>query len=463
MANFLKACQEACEPLYKVPGDSSGKSCGVCRYHHPKARHLCSVWDCLPTPGCFPLEKLKEAAVSCTLLESARRLQWQVLWCLQIPSSQSKAPLLCLGLSPYSRMLPIGKTQGSGSELHFIGGGEANIFVDNKPLKKCPATPVASPVVSADTIIPKQECPATPVASPVVSADTIIPKQEPRITSYLPPIELKNLTPHPLKPPPPTPEDPQPQPDLGPPKCLPIRDRSFLLSSPKYSNIINQAQVPLDHKVLQLYKKFKYGNKNSSYKKLSNTAVHPPATHSTIQTKTRGPNLYSGLGTHSAQFAQTICPKDQSGPKSMPEWRKSLYKLISLQGLRSPRATRLAATDHLVKSSDARQLAATIPSLQPGQAATHQRVVQKIQMKDTLEPTPFHFHYVIPKASQHSFVTLNPCGKTMYGRLQFDWMRGSEEDNLLKVSAVKAKICSKSSATLSKRSAQQLASCTISL
>ncbi|XP_044059577.1 uncharacterized protein LOC122879486 isoform X10 [Siniperca chuatsi] len=307
------------------------------------------------------------------------------------------------------------------------------------------------------------ECPATPVASPVVSADTIIPKQEPRITSYLPPIELKNLTPHPLKPPPPTPEDPQPQPDLGPPKCLPIRDRSFLLSSPKYSNIINQAQVPLDHKVLQLYKKFKYGNKNSSYKKLSNTAVHPPATHSTIQTKTRGPNLYSGLGTHSAQFAQTICPKDQSGPKSMPEWRKSLYKLISLQGLRSPRATRLAATDHLVKSSDARQLAATIPSLQPGQAATHQRVVQKIQMKDTLEPTPFHFHYVIPKASQHSFVTLNPCGKTMYGRLQFDWMRGSEEDNLLKVSAVKAKICSKSSATLSKRSAQQLASCTISL
>ncbi|XP_044059575.1 uncharacterized protein LOC122879486 isoform X8 [Siniperca chuatsi] len=402
--------------------------------------------------------------------KSARRLQWQVLWCLQIPSSQSKAPLLCLGLSPYSRMLPIGKTQGSGSELHFIGECPATpvaspvVSADTIiPKQECPATPVASPVVSADTIIPKQECPATPVASPVVSADTIIPKQEPRITSYLPPIELKNLTPHPLKPPPPTPEDPQPQPDLGPPKCLPIRDRSFLLSSPKYSNIINQAQVPLDHKVLQLYKKFKYGNKNSSYKKLSNTAVHPPATHSTIQTKTRGPNLYSGLGTHSAQFAQTICPKDQSGPKSMPEWRKSLYKLISLQGLRSPRATRLAATDHLVKSSDARQLAATIPSLQPGQAATHQRVVQKIQMKDTLEPTPFHFHYVIPKASQHSFVTLNPCGKTMYGRLQFDWMRGSEEDNLLKVSAVKAKICSKSSATLSKRSAQQLASCTISL
>ncbi|XP_044059578.1 myosin tail region-interacting protein MTI1-like isoform X11 [Siniperca chuatsi] len=46
------------------------------------------------------------------------------------------------------------------------------------PKQECPATPVASPVVSADTIIPKQECPATPVASPVVSADTIIPKQE---------------------------------------------------------------------------------------------------------------------------------------------------------------------------------------------------------------------------------------------------------------------------------------------
>lgn len=293
---------------------------------------------------------------------------------------------------------------------------------------------------------------------------------EPRITSYIQPIEPKNLTPHPLKPPSPKPEDPRLQPDLEPPECPPIRDKRFLLSSTKYSNIRDQAQVPLDRKVLQLYKKLKVSKKNLSHLgQLSTTAERSPAskaTRSIVPTNTGGLNLYNEVysptafstsqstiqtqppgiihpecpshplcSDFSAQFAQTILPfKDQRGHKSTPEWRKSLYKLISLQGFRSPRAARLAATDHLVKSSSARQLVATIPSLQPGQAAAHQRVVHKIQMTDTLKPASFHFHHVIPMASQHSFFTLNPCGKTRYGRLQFDWMRGSEEDKLLKVS-----------------------------
>lgn len=296
---------------------------------------------------------------------------------------------------------------------------------------------------------------------------------EPRITSYIPPIEPKNFTPHPLKPPSPNPEDPDLQPDLEHPECPAIRDKRFLLSATKYSNTSEQAQVPLDRKVLQFYKKLKVSNKNLSHLgKLSTTAERSPAskaTHSTVPTNTGGLNLYSGLysppafstsqsniqtqppgiihpgcpshplcSDYPAQFAQTILPfKDQRGHKSMPEWRKTLYKLISLQGFCSPRAASLATTDHQVKSSNARQLAATIPSLQPGQAAAHHRVVQKIQMTDTLKPASFHFHHVIPMASQHNFFTLNPCGKTQYGRLQFDWMRGSEEDKLLRVSAVK--------------------------
>ncbi|XP_045929786.1 apoptotic chromatin condensation inducer in the nucleus-like isoform X2 [Micropterus dolomieu] len=279
-----------------------------------------------------------------------------------------------------------------------------------------------------------------PVESLVVSADTIIPKQGPRVTSYIPSVEIKTLTP----PPSPSSEEPQPQPDLGPPKCSPIRDKRFLLSSTKYNNIRDQAPVPLDQKVLKLYKKIKVTNMNSSHlRNLATTAERSPAsmaTRSNVQTNSAGLNLNLGSPDCSAQLAQTILPiKDQRGHESIPEWRKSLYRVISLQGFCSSRGARLATADHLAGSSNARQLAATIPPLQPGKAEGHQRVVQKIQMKDTLELDPLEFHYVIPMASQHSFFPLIPCGKTLYGRLQFDWMRGSEEEKLLEVSTVMTK------------------------
>ncbi|GLD52923.1 uncharacterized protein AKAME5_000575100 [Lates japonicus] len=98
-----------------------------------------------------------------------------------------------------------------------------------------------------------------------------------------------------------------------------------------------------------------------------------------------------------------------------------------------PAAT-LATTEHPVKSSNDRQLPASISSVQPGHVAPL-RVVQKIQMKNTLKLASSHFHHVIPMASQHSFFTLNPCGKTHYGRLQFDWVRGDENGKLLRASA----------------------------
>ncbi|XP_059187682.1 uncharacterized protein LOC131970328 isoform X2 [Centropristis striata] len=228
------------------------------------------------------------------------------------------------------------------------------------------------------SIIQKKKWPEHPVKSPV------IPKQgychrEPRVTSCRRPTEPKNLTPDSPKAPPPTPEDLKPQQDLGPLKCSPIRDRKFLPSSTKYNNIRDQ-----ERKVLTLYKRLK--------------------------------------------CAQTVLPiNDQRGYTLLPEWRKTLYNLIALQGFRSPRAARLAASEYPVKSSNATRPKAAIPSLQPGQAAAHQRVVHKIQMKDTLDPASSPFHPLIPMASQQSFCTLNPCGKTQYGRLQFYWTRGHDE------------------------------------
>ncbi|XP_044210365.1 uncharacterized protein LOC122984115 [Thunnus albacares] len=308
---------------------------------------------------------------------------------------------------------------------------------------------VEFPVSNTQRIGLSSSVPKECTEPPVVSADIVISKQEPRITSHLPPIEPQNFTPHPLRPPPPAPEDPQPQPNRRPSGGLPVKDQRFLLSSAKYNTIRHQTQVPLDRKVLELYKKFKASNKNSSHHgKLSTSEKHRLAFRAMLSnTETQPPRfthpecLSHPLDSdYSTQFAQTIHSiNDQRGHKPMPEWRKSLYKLISLQGFRSPRATRLAATEHPLKSSNAKQPLAAVPTLQPGQAAVHQRVLQKIQMKDTQELASFCFHHVIPMPSQHSFFTLKPCGKTQYGKLQFDWMRGLGEEKLLKVSSVKPK------------------------
>lgn len=269
---------------------------------------------------------------------------------------------------------------------------------------------------------------------------------EPTITSHLPPTEPQIFTPHPPRPPPPTPKDPQPRPVCRPPGDPPVKD---LLSLAKYNTAEQQTQVPLDRKVLEFYKKLKGSNKNSSHRgKLSASEKHPLAfkpTQSTIETQLPrfthpecpSPPLSPDYAT---QFEQTLHSiKDQRGHKPMPEWRKSLYKLISLQGFRSPRAARLATAEHPLKSSNATQTLEAVPTLQPSLAAVHQRVLQKIQMTDAQELESHDFQHVIPLASQHNFFTLKPCGKAQYGKLQFDWMRGDEEEKLLLVSSVQTK------------------------
>ncbi|XP_028426915.1 uncharacterized protein LOC114550385 [Perca flavescens] len=264
-----------------------------------------------------------------------------------------------------------------------------------------PKQPITPPLQSdkqrTSSVIPKVqvlEWPEPPLESPVVSVDAVIPKQEHR-TSCIPPTKPENMTPYPLKAPPSTPEDHQPQLDPWPPKCSPMkreikRDKGFRLSSTKYNNIRDQLQVTLDQKVLKLYKKLKAGTKNSSRLGKCSTIAEHPATSKAMQAR------------------KGFCPPVDS---------KAIH---TLQDFCSPWVAQLAARVHPVKSSNARQLAATIP------ATGHQRVVQKIQMKDTLEPASFHFHHVIPMASQQSFFTLNPFGTTRYGRLQFYWIRAHD-------------------------------------
>ncbi|XP_062416975.1 proteoglycan 4-like isoform X2 [Pungitius pungitius] len=199
------------------------------------------------------------------------------------------------------------------------------------------------------------------------------------------------------------PEVPHPQPDLGPRdlKALPTNpagpqpdlvqsDFSPIFSSAQY-NILEK--VPLDRKVMELYKKYKAVNKNSAgLRKHSTITVRLLASSpSTVQSNSRGLKF---------------------------DLRRNLHN--PLPGLCFPPSTR----ELPVKPSDGRQLATVIPLILPAEAAAYQRVVQNIRMTDAPEPPLLRFHQVIPLNAQQNFFTLNACGKTQYGRLQFDWVRG---------------------------------------
>ncbi|XP_056230416.1 proton channel OtopLc-like [Seriola aureovittata] len=255
---------------------------------------------------------------------------------------------------------------------------------------------------------------------PVVSADPPIPKQGPRQSSFttaepsftrcLPTTEPQNWTSHPQKSAPSIPEDPQPQPDPSPPE--PIRDKRFLLSSDKYRNISDQETVTFDRKILEFYKKLKL----SRCGKVSSPAQRFPVSRATQ----RGRSLNGGLSSSSAFGTKSSTIQTSPSRPLCPDPARFAQGVTSIEDQGSHER---ATTKPLGKPSNARQLT----SVQLGQGAAHHRVVQSIQMKDTQElassSSSSHFHHVIPMASQHSFFTLDPCGKTRYGRLQFDWMR----------------------------------------
>lgn len=239
---------------------------------------------------------------------------------------------------------------------------------------------------------------------------------------------------------------PQTEPEPVHTEASPIKDQRVLLLSAKYDNILNHVEAAYDNRVLALYKKSKVFKKNLPYiGKVSGTADYRPASKTTQsssatpQTKTVAMSLKGGLyGLASYRPSQFIFDAKSlgvslssdldKGHMTMTEWRKNLYKLISLHGFQSPWTIRLLTREHAQKPSNDTQLVAAIPSLQPELAATHQRVVQKIEMKDTLEVTTCGFYHIVPKASLHSFVTTHLCGKTHYGQLEFNWIRGCDEE-----------------------------------
>lgn len=127
---------------------------------------------------------------------------------------------------------------------------------------------------------------------------------------------------------------------------------------------------------------------------------------------------------------------DQHSHRPMPKWRQRLYQLIFLYGFCSPQTAQLFASEqykstqtkkqHKVQA-EAEQLWEPIPSV------VHERVVQRIQFQDILAQASFDFHCVIPLPSINNFITLEKYGKTEYGKLLFEWERGDEEEDQMKV------------------------------
>lgn len=295
--------------------------------------------------------------------------------------------------------------------------------------------------------VPKPPLPKPRVPKP------LLPKP-PLPKSLLP----KPPLPKPLlpKPPPTSPEDNQPTPEVCSPESSPVQEYSFLLSTPKYDKIKDQSQQSLSLKVLALFRRFK---------------VHPPG--SSPQTRRPEPTPRGGLYWQSAQISaglyeqtmslggrplrfvplptidswqhsniqpgkpslsppadnqfslsQLLHPIRDSFNRPVPEWRKTLHQVVSLQGFRSAQTVGRFAAVHPQESPRASQSTVAIPVLQRGQAEASQRVVQEIHFKDSAEPTHRCFTQVIPLASTQNFVTSHQCGKTKYGKLQFDWIRG---------------------------------------
>ncbi|KAM8902732.1 glucuronokinase with putative uridyl pyrophosphorylase isoform 2-T2 [Spinachia spinachia] len=199
-----------------------------------------------------------------------------------------------------------------------------------------------------------------------------------------------DLTPRHLKVIPTKPEDPQLQ--LEPPAFSPIKYKRLFFSSAQNNIPENQTQVPFDGKVMELYKKYKAVNKNTADLRK----------HSTITVRLLAPS------------PSTV----QSNSRALKcDRRRNLH-----HPLPGP-CFALSTRELPAKPSDGKQLATIIPLILPAEAAAYQRVVQKIRMTDAAEPPLLRFHHVVPLSAQQNFFTLNACGRTRYGRLQFDWVR----------------------------------------
>ncbi|XP_029570066.1 WD repeat-containing protein 87-like [Salmo trutta] len=126
--------------------------------------------------------------------------------------------------------------------------------------------------------------------------------------------------------------------------------------------------------------------------------------------------------------------------KGDPNWRESLYKLVSQYGFRSPRA-RLTTLGPLDVPGAAQRNCCNLSPFQTrkaSQVSLGQRVVQKIQLRESsFERPPSQFHHGLPLPWQLNSHTMDPSGESMYGRLEVDWVREPMEPQIGKMQKVK--------------------------
>ncbi|KAE8295654.1 hypothetical protein D5F01_LYC06589 [Larimichthys crocea] len=141
----------------------------------------------------------------------------------------------------------------------------------------------------------------------------------------------------------------------------------------------------------------------------------------------------------------------------LPETITPLQKYVSVTNKQTPFTSLIKKDDKMDRSVLAKQSYNSSGPPVERSAVSADTVIPKQELRASLyipptEPTNLTSHPLMaPPPSQekpqpqpitdkrHSFITSNPCGKTLYGRLQFDWIREPEGDKLLLVSGVKIK------------------------
>ncbi|XP_035647211.1 WD repeat-containing protein 87-like [Oncorhynchus keta] len=225
--------------------------------------------------------------------------------------------------------------------------------------------------------------------------------------------------------------------DFMRPHRSPKKFRKFSLSTAKWDSIVaipEEGHVQVyDPTIIELYKKSK---------------PHKQLCSQLPTTKVPSDSGVSSMGlSKEASLVQLpdspqhlrLKPVKGKG-KGDPNWRESLYKLVSQYGFRSPRA-RLTTLGPLDVPGAAQRNSCTLSPFQTrkaSQVSLGQRVVRKIQLRESsFERPASQFHHGLPLPWQLNSHTMDPSGESMYGRLEVDWVREPMEPQRGKMQKVK--------------------------
>uniref|UniRef100_A0A4W5JPD1 Uncharacterized protein n=1 Tax=Hucho hucho TaxID=62062 RepID=A0A4W5JPD1_9TELE len=226
-----------------------------------------------------------------------------------------------------------------------------------------------------------------------------------------------------------------PEDDFMRPHRSPKKFRKFSLSTAKWDSIVEipeEVQVQVyDPTIIDLYKKSK---------------PHKQWCSQLPTTKAPSDSGVSSMGVSKEASLVQLPDSPQHfrlrpvKGKGDPNWRESLYKLVSQYGFRSPRA-RLTTLGPLDVPGAAQHNSCTRSPLQTrkaSQVSLGQRVVRKIQLRESsFERPPSQFHHGLPLPWQLNSHTMDLSGESMYGRLQVDWVREPMEPQRGKMQKVK--------------------------